>query len=311
MMVSKKQENTVGYTESDNYRCLEDLDTVYNMRSMNPLNLFYCGWERCEPGWKFWPYIRENYVIHVVTEGKGRYTTGSQKAELSKGKMFLIYPGEEAVYEADHDDPWTYMWIGFNGHMAESVVKEIGFLRTSPVREISNTSEISNAIDLIMDSRQITMADGLKRMAAFYYVLSLMMDANKKNDTERNYPEAKYVNAAVEIIASSYSEQLRIADIADRVGINRSYLTSIFKREMHMSPQAFLINIRLENAARLLKETEESVGSIAAAVGYTDALAFSKAFKQKYNSTPSEFRRSSIVLEQMNIRGSYTGNHKL
>jgi AraC-like DNA-binding protein len=137
------------------------------------------------------------------------------------------------------------------------------------------------------------------------------MDDNINNEAGRNYPEARYVNEAVNIIALSYSRPLKISEIADRVGINRSYLTSIFKREMHVSPQAFLINIRLENAARLLKETEDTVGNIAAAVGYSDPLAFSKAFKQKYGCTPSEFRRTSIVLEQTSIRGIYAGSHKL
>ena len=132
---SKEKKSTIGYTELENYRCLEDLEFVYNMSGTNPLDLFYCGREKCEPGWRFGPYVRENYVIHVVTDGRGRFFTGTQQAELSRGQMFIIYPGEESVYEADSEDPWTYMWIGFNGHMAETVVREMGFLRSSPDRK--------------------------------------------------------------------------------------------------------------------------------------------------------------------------------
>ena len=117
-----------------------------------------------------------------------------------------------------------------------------------------------------------------------------------------------YVSRAVDIISTAYPDRVRISEVADMLGINRSYLSSIFRKKMNMSPQEYLINIRLERSAQLLIRTKEPIGNIASSVGYTDALAFSKAFRQKYGMTPSDFRKSAPALESGDTKGGYTGS---
>lgn len=300
--------NTVGYTESESFRCLEDLEKAYVFGSGSPLRLCYCGMEDCEPCWCFGPYVRENYVIHVVTGGKGTFVADGKKHELSGGNVFAIYPGEETVYSADDNDPWSYMWVGFNGREAENVIRKIGFLRERPVIKIERTDGMTAALERILEAKQLTVAAAMKRTAAFYDFLAILMEQSRKEGTFMDDTEDRYVSRAVEIIATSYMDRVRISEVADVLGINRSYLSSIFKRKMHMSPQEFLINMRLEKAAQLLRDTQDQIGSVAAAVGYTDALAFSKAFKQKYNETPSDFRHSAPELASGSRKGGYTGN---
>ena len=78
-----------------------------------------------------------------------------------------------------------------------------------------------------------------------------------------------------------------------------------------MSPQEFLINYRLEKAAQMLQETRDPIGSIATAVGYSDPLAFSKAFRKKFNTTPSDYRADIPELARVTFRGGYEGSFKL
>ena len=72
-----------------------------------------------------------------------------------------------------------------------------------------------------------------------------------------------------------------------------------------MSPQAFLIQVRLERAAQLLRGSDMPVGHIAATVGYNDALSFSKAFKHKYNISPTEYRAAPPELIEFAAKGMY------
>lgn len=302
---------TIGYTESNGYRCLEDLEQTNDFKTMTPINLLYCGKEDCTPGWCFGPYVRENYVIHTVTSGTGVYKVNGKVYQLKPGQAFLIYPGAETIYQADPETPWSYMWLGFNGIRGRSVVEEIGFSEGNPVVTLDDTDRISNAIDRILDAGEMTLLNDLKRMEAFYDALTAMIELNTQEKPRNNYTDDRYVNTAIDIIIANYSERVRVADIADKVGINRSYLTSIFKKEMNMSPQEFLINYRLEKAAQMLKATQDPIGSIATAVGYTDPLAFSKAFRKKFNSTPSEYRAEKPVLTRIDFRGGYEGSYKL
>lgn len=296
-----------GYTETPSYRCLEDLDQTHLQKSTVPLALAYVGREDCVSGWSFGPYIREKYVIHVVTAGKGIYRVKDRDYELTEGMMFVIYPGIETFYQAYKETPWSYTWVGFTGYRAESIVSAMGFLKDKPVAALKDCKEICAMADMLLDTRKMNPADILKRTGGLYFILSLMVDNSLEAQPVRYYAQIKYVNKAAEIIAASYNKKVRIQDVADKVGINRSYLTNIFKREMNMSPQEFLINFRLEKAAEMLRGSEEPVGSIASIVGYTDALTFSKAFKQKYGVTPTEFRHSVPEIEYSDKRGGYDG----
>ena len=96
-----------------------------------------------------------------------------------------------------------------------------------------------------------------------------------------------YVRKAVEFIQTNYANPIRVTDIADYVCINRSYLYTLFRKELHMSPQEYLSNYRLTRASELLIVTDLSVESVAFSCGYSDPLVVSKAFKAKTGQTPS------------------------
>jgi AraC family transcriptional regulator of arabinose operon len=87
-----------------------------------------------------------------------------------------------------------------------------------------------------------------------------------------------------------YREKIKISRLAEKIGISRSYLTKLMQTHYGLSPQEFLIKVRMENAAHFLNHTDDSIREIAADVGYDDALAFSKAFRQYYDVSPSGFR---------------------
>ena len=83
---------------------------------------------------------------------------------------------------------------------------------------------------------------------------------------------------------------IKINYIASYIGINRSYLTHIFKKNINISPQDFLVNYKIDKACELLNSTDLSIKAIAASVGYTDPLTFSKIFKKQTERTPLEYR---------------------
>ncbi|NVB76644.1 helix-turn-helix domain-containing protein, partial [Phocaeicola vulgatus] len=91
----------------------------------------------------------------------------------------------------------------------------------------------------------------------------------------------------------NYNRKVRVDELADRIGINRSYLAKSFKKLMGCSPQQFLVNLRMEKAVGMLKNTDLPVNQIAAQVGYENPLTFSKIFKQRYGISPKNYRESA------------------
>lgn len=84
--------------------------------------------------------------------------------------------------------------------------------------------------------------------------------------------------------------QKRIEDISYALGLNRSYLTRLFKEATGYSLQDYLLTYRMKMAVKLLIENTLSIAQIAQAVGYVDTFTFSKAFKRHFGQAPSAFK---------------------
>ena len=91
-------------------------------------------------------------------------------------------------------------------------------------------------------------------------------------------------------IAEKYSEPIHIQDIADFCGLDRSYLSKLFKEVTGYSPQRYLLTYRIKKAKELLESTELSIQHVSYSVGYNDPLAFSKFFKQETGLSPTQYR---------------------
>ncbi len=80
--------------------------------------------------------------------------------------------------------------------------------------------------------------------------------------------------------------------IAERFGVSRRSLEMRFRTQMHSSIREHLIRIRLKEATRLLKYSEEPVETIAALTGFCNAPHFSRSFKKQMGLAPSQYRKS-------------------
>lgn len=72
---------------------------------------------------------------------------------------------------------------------------------------------------------------------------------------------------------------ITINEVANHVNLSRSYLYKMFIKNLKVSPQKYLINLRMYKATLLLKNTKFPIGEVANKVGYSDSLLFSKTFQ--------------------------------
>ena len=83
--------------------------------------------------------------------------------------------------------------------------------------------------------------------------------------------------------------------IAERVGFSRATVARRFGETVGQPPMSYLADWRLALAADLLRRTDRSVESIAHAVGYRSAFAFSSAFKRHHGTSPRSFRLGDVA----------------
>jgi AraC-like DNA-binding protein len=257
------------------------------------LYLCFCGYSECTPLHTYGLAARPNYVIHYILDGKGFYLVGDHKYNLSKGQGFLIEPETPTFYQADRKEPWTYLWIGFNGTRASALLNDLGLNSNQLIFESSHENYLKQIILSMLKHTGVTVTDLLFLQGKLYEFFSVLSRDITLDTPLRDSQENIYVREAVTFIRSNYSLGISVSDIAKHLNVNRSYLYTLFKEALGISPKDFLTEFRISRAREQLTLTNSSIGHIAHACGYHDTLVFSKAFKAKVGLTPTEFRKNN------------------
>ncbi|MCH5188696.1 MAG: AraC family transcriptional regulator [Oscillospiraceae bacterium] len=244
------------------------------------------GEEQCPSGYGFGPYIRQTYFIHYIYSGKGIFRAEGKEYRLKAGQIFLILPGQLTYYEADKDDPWHYRWISFDGGYSEVLLRSAGLSIQSPIYTDDEHGSAGKALEVIVQNGIVPFCQLMSEFWSF--ADSLLRGKRPIADS--------YVRRAKAHIHSHYMEPLSIGEIAAGAGIDRSYLSRLFKDSEGISPQEYLIRYRLHLAKTLLLETDYNVSSVARLVGYSDALDFSKRFKSRFGLSPLKWRKEKRSL---------------
>ncbi|MBQ7095121.1 MAG: AraC family transcriptional regulator [Clostridia bacterium] len=231
------------------------------------------GWEACAPSHSYGPAVRSHWLLHYIVRGKGRFHREGKVYELSAGDLFIIEPEMETYYEADSFHPWEYIWIGFTADdgmpccFNQAVIScvEAGkvFL------EMKRCAERENGRSAFLAAR-------------IWDLVALLQ--------EQGRGPIGYVEQAIQCMQAEYPHGITVSEIADRLNLDRSYFSNYFKKETGRSPQQYLIDLRMERAAFLLRKERLRPTVVAASTGFSDLFTFSKAFKKYFGVSPREYQ---------------------
>lgn len=262
-------------------------------RESPDLYLCYWGKERCAPLHSFGPGVRDIYKIHFIHSGRGMVKVEGETFRLTGGQAFLAYPERVIFYQADEEDPWTYSWIGFDGEQVAEILSRTRLTLARPIFPM-DTQLMPQLYELLNEAEESTTTRDLRLQAllqAFMTRLIELVPASGYADSAaRTLAKDAYIHRCLDFLHSHYSEELTVAQLASMVGLDRKYLSSLFKRAMGVPPQQYLLHYRMDKACGLLRKGHYSIAEVARSVGYQDALLFSKMFKKTVGASPSDYR---------------------
>ena len=254
------------------------------------LSIYFCGSEDCPPGHCYGPAVRPHYLLHIVTNGQGTFTRNNVTYSLKKGDAFLIVPLESTVYQADQKDPWSYTWIGFDGQAAESLLARTCFSNSCVFYQSESDSNDTFFIqtEKLLHTWLSDGADSYALLGQFLQILDFMR--SDRSLSSKRYADV-YLQKAKTYIQNNYSYPIHVTDIAQAVGIDRTYLYRLFIEKEQISPKQYLLRIRLGTSLKLLQTTSYSITEIAFYCGFTDSAAFCNQFRSYFKETPGAFRK--------------------
>ncbi|MEG0306507.1 MAG: AraC family transcriptional regulator [Clostridium sp.] len=255
------------------------------------LTLYQCGWENCCPSHDFGPAIRPHYLFHYILSGKGKFYAHGQWHDLTEKQGFLICPGDSTYYIADEKDPWDYCWFGFDGYETKNILTHCNISKENPIFTDNSQGMLKQELLKLIEIFESHHFNEYEAMGQLYLVFSKMQQSKKEH--LKTYDKG-YSDKAVDFIQHNYSYDIKIADIAKHIGIDRTYLYKIFIQLHNISPQQYLIQFRLHVACKLLESSNINITEISYSSGFKDTPAFYKHFKRHYGITPSKYRSSFI-----------------
>ncbi|WP_352230842.1 AraC family transcriptional regulator [Dubosiella newyorkensis] len=193
-------------------------------------------------------------------------------------------------YEADQEDPWGYGWIGMTGAHIEPYLQRTSFF-DHPVAYYDKNDDLSllfiemqRAYVSSFEIWDLALNHVLYKLLAFlvvHFSNSSHSDARKTKD---------YIEEIMSYCLRRIDEPIYVQEIAQYTGLNRSYLSRLFKKETGYSLKEYIWKTKEEEACHLLIQTKLPIHVIACSVGFEDSLHFTKTFTKKLGMSPKQYR---------------------
>ncbi len=109
-----------------------------------------------------------------------------------------------------------------------------------------------------------------------------------------SHVEKVHVEKALAIMQKQVREQLKIEDLAWKLGLSTEHFIRIFRREVRMTPGQYFTRLKIEGASGMLISSDRSIGDISAWFGYANQFSFSRIFHRCTGMSPLEYRRTYL-----------------
>nr|WP_145178506.1 helix-turn-helix domain-containing protein [Rubripirellula lacrimiformis] len=264
--------------------------------------------ERRDPQQPFGLHCHEFAEIVIITGGKGMHITGEDSYELSVGDTFVI--GGDRPHDYLNMDQLSLINILFDPTELPMSIADLqsltGYhalftlepawrkrhqftsrLQLSPVQMVETLR--------LIDGLEAELADrgpGFGVMATAS-MLQLVTFLSRCYSRTRNPESKKLLRIAESIshIRRKFSHPITLDELVDISGMSRRNFIRTFEETMGTPPIKYLIDLRIREASRLLRSTDQTITEIAFEVGFADSNYFSRQFRNTLGISPREYRK--------------------
>lgn len=229
---------------------------------------------------------RRSWVSHRIRRGSFFLTSGGDPYDcrwrtVSKEplKSLLVFIGQPVLLRA-------YEEI-FGERSAHTHLPDISAF-TDPA--------LSHLMERVLDELKRPQASamliqGLAQTIAIHLARTYAETTGKYRQAHRSPLPAYKLRQLTDWMAEHYDEDLSLDLLAARTGLSKFHFHRLFKTATGISPSRYHLDLRMNAARRLLRETRQSVISVALEVGYANPSHFAQLFRRETGLSPSDYRR--------------------
>lgn len=240
------------------------------------------------------PHAHDTFSIGAIESGSQIARIRGAREETGPGCLYLINP--EVVHDgAPGPDGYCYRMIYPSEALFRDVLEEVTgkACRSTPsfARELPHDAELARAFHRAHRALEENVG-ALEAEESMYSVLAaLFLRHGSLQRAPIETRERTAVWRARDYLSEHFATDIGLEELAGIAGLSRAHLIRAFRKEFHITPHAFLTDIRIRRARALLC-LGRSPADVAFACGFADQAHFTRHFKARVGITPGQFRKA-------------------
>lgn len=259
----------------------------------NPDNVLifpWSGYDVVSDQWAYHDRVLADHLMYLITDGEMVGEVDGSPIHLSAGNLLWMQPEIRHTFALHPEGvrPTLY-FVRFRLRVDDV---DLG-LRGRSHRWWEDGWELRSLIEELIDEISTRLPHRASRLRA---LLLSVCSAALRQDERDTEPSAGTLTRTQRDLLEGHvradpAHRSTPAELAILMGLSPDYFTRLFRRTFGVPPRVWLVQERLDRAARALVESTRSVSSIARSLGYDDATAFSHQFKHHTGISPRDYRR--------------------
>ncbi len=236
------------------------------------------------------------YIINMTVKGRGKVFDGVDAFYSNPGDLLLFPSDATHFYGRAPDSPdWYHRWVYFRpraywSHWLQwrNQVNKVGRLTLTDKAVINEFDELFQQIEQTYKAGRRSSEE-----LAINLLERLLIRCFEESPEHRSTPIDQRIEEACQFLSRNLAEEVNLEEIARHVCLSPSRLAHLFREQLGVNIIRWREDQRMILAKHLLQSTCSPVARIASLVGYDDQMYFSRVFRKRVGTSPSEFRRNS------------------
>lgn len=270
-----------------------DIATFWSDPALHGLELL----RACYVSQEFAPHAHETYAIGVVLSGALSFSYRSPSEVIPAGNIMIIHPGEVhtgkcmgglgCAYRMLYPKAETLRDAG--SHLAGNI-SDFPFFHNQNIRD-DDTARLIRELHVALENPHTPT---LEKESRLIWALSRLIarHATPRPPAVRPMADRVSVRKARLYLEGNYSRNITLDELALSVHVSPYHLLRVFKNELGLPPHAYLTQVRIGQAKRLLLK-QTPIVDVALQTGFCDQSQFTRRFKQLVGTTPGRYCKIS------------------
>jgi len=232
--------------------------------------------------------LQEFQMVYVFSGEGSFWSEESGKVQIDEGSLILLFKEVRHRYRPDAKTGWSEYWVGFDGDYADHLMGNL----FNPKHPVVHCRKDPDLLQLFQECVRLSQHEHIgfqPIMTAKTLEILARVQARSNTSTDENrYAEA--VRKACCLMSERIQDSFSSDSFAKEYGMSQTSFRRHFKRITGLAPNQYLLELRLRKAQSLVTSTNLPIYTIARECGFENTLYFSRFYKQRTGSAPSEQR---------------------